>query len=86
METERRQQVVVVVLAIVFALVVVTWVRGCSIPELGAADAVNAGCAGHGGIESWGGNDSYSATCKDGYAFSGGSGVPIENMEWGWPW
>jgi hypothetical protein len=48
--------------------------------QLDAAAVVNEGCARHGGVASWGGDESYSARCKDGYAFTG------ETEYWDWPY
>lgn len=48
-----------------------------------AASVVNGGCAKHSGVAAWGGDKSYSATCKDGFAFIGSSG---RTVTWRWPW
>lgn len=45
-----------------------------------AAQVVNAGCAPHGGIRTWGGSESYDATCEDGFAFVG------QSEYWTPPW
>lgn len=65
---------------VVVLFVLVTFLAGIHGRDV-AADVVNAGCAPHGGVRSWGGPDTYSATCEDGYAFTGDKG-----NGWGWPW
>lgn len=48
-----------------------------------ASEVVNAGCAAHGGVQSWGGDTATDATCRDGYAFQGDDTYWTE--PWWWP-
>lgn len=64
----------------VFLFVIVTFIAGVKF-QPDASDQVNAGCAKHGGVRSWGGSDAYDATCADGFAFEG-----IDHNTWDWPY
>lgn len=71
---------------VIFVLIMVTVIFviatiGAGKHEISASTAVNRGCATHKGIERWGGSNSYSATCRDGYAFTGS-----DEWHWEWPW
>jgi hypothetical protein len=72
-----RLAALLVVVGLVF--LIATWGAGCN--RRSASEQVNRGCAAHGGVRSWGGDDSYSATCEDGYAFTGD-----RPPTWEWPW
>jgi hypothetical protein len=75
-----RKRVLVTVAIIIFIFVTVTAIVGAD-SGITAAEFVNRECAVHGGIESWGGEEAYEATCRNGIGVQGD-----DESHWDWPW